>query len=536
MRTRSSRWAPGLCCALLAVLGALPILAQSGRSDRELRSALEERFEILPLRDGVLLQPRDETESPRSIEVGPDGIFLDGAPASADELEVRLGDEAAALVERLAALGVDELHLLATGGDLEADVGEAEKLREEARAEAREEAENVVEESRAEHEEAAHEARERLSEVREKVRSERRVRRDTQVVIANSHTVEADEISEDVLVVGGPLRVDGKVDGDAVALGGSVTIDGEVTGDVSAVGGTVHLESNADVHGDVVSVGGQVTRDPDARVGGRIEEVPFRWHISGDWDRDWFDAGDYDFDFSPWHHWMRVGWRVFWVLFVALLACITLLVARRPVERMERRIEHEPWKAGLTGLLAQVLAIPVLVLVCVVLAISIIGIPVLLLVPFALVFIGLAAFGGFVAMARAIGRWLERRFGKNFGGPYAEALAGLALIYVFSLFGHLLNAGPLPLRFLAGMSLVLGTLVWYAAWTIGFGAAILTRFGTAASWERAGGREPLPPVPDVPEPGEPLEEQGDWTAEPEPGVDDERSWDEGPEPRDDGER
>ncbi|MEZ5333000.1 MAG: polymer-forming cytoskeletal protein [Thermoanaerobaculia bacterium] len=325
------------------------------------------------------------------------------------------------------------------------------------------------------------------------------------------------------------MRVDGKVDGDAVALGGPVTIDGEVTGDVSSVGGSVHLESHADVHGDVVSVGGQVTRDPGAHVGGRIEEVPFRWHVSGDWKDAWLDGRDYSFDFSPWHHWMRVGWRVFWVLFVALLASIALLVARRPIERMERRIEHEVWKAGLTGLLAQVLAIPVLVLVCVVLAISVIGIPVLLLVPFALVFIALAAFGGFVAMARVIGRWLERRFGRDLGGPYAELLAGLAMVYVFSLVGHLLNAGPLPLRFMAGMSLVIGTLIWYAAWTIGFGASILTRFGTAASWERPRDREPLPPVPAVPQPGaeDPPFEGG--------GPEEEPFWDDGRESEDDAE-
>jgi hypothetical protein len=344
------------------------------------------------------------------------------------------------------------------------------------------------------------------------------VRRDTQVVIASGHTVERDEISEDVLVMGGPLTIHGKVVGDAVALGGPVTIAGEVTGDVSSIGGAVVLEATADVHGDVVAVGGSVRREPGAKVGGEIEEVPFRWRMSGaPWSQRWVDDADYSFDFAPWRHWLRVGWRLFWVLFVALLACIALLVARRPIERMERRIQGETWKAGLVGLLSQVLFLPVLVLVVVVLAISIIGIPVLLLLPFVLVGIALAVFLGFVAAARVVGRWLERRFGRRLGGPYAEALAGLTVIYLFSLVGHLLNVGPMPLRFLGVMALVLGTLIWYAAWTVGFGAAVLTRFGTAVSWERESGRVPLPPVPPVPAPEQPadstLDRPEDWASD-----------------------
>jgi hypothetical protein len=523
MRTRRGRWALLLCCALLG-LAATPAPAQHETdSDRRLRDALEEDFEVLVLRDGVLLQPRDASATPRSIEVGPDGVYLDGTPAGEDELVARLGEETAARVLELADRDVEELRRLAT----EAPETESAELAEsEADPEVREDgggaAPEVGEEAEEEtDEEADEEAGEGEDEEPDRVRSERRVHRDTQVVIASGHTVERDEVSEDVLVVGGPLRVHGKVVGDAVAFGGPVTISGEVTGDVSSIGGPVDLESTAEVHGDVVSVGGRVHREPGAEVGGRIEEVPFRWRISGSpWSDGWFDAGDYTFDFSPFRHWMRVGWKLFWVLFLALLACIALLAARRPIERMERRIQGEPWKAGLVGLLAQVLFIPVVVLVAVVLAISIIGIPVLLLLPFALVFVALAAFLGFVAMARVAGRWLERRFGRDLGGPYVEALVGLAAIYAISLIGHALNVGPMPLRFLGVMSLVLGVLITYAAWTVGFGASILTRFGSADSWERGGGRRSLPLVPQVPAPGEGsssmFDEPEDWSPEDDP--------------------
>ncbi|MEZ5333001.1 MAG: hypothetical protein R2991_13335 [Thermoanaerobaculia bacterium] len=207
MRIRRNRRALGLCCALLLALCALPALAQGPEPGRDLRSALEERFEILALRDGVVLQPRDETASPRSIEVGSDGIFLDGAPAGEDEIGVRLGDETAALVLRLKELDAGQLRQLAAGGSSDgentaaAEAAAAEEIREEARREAAEEAERAAEELD-EREESAHEERDRLRDERDDQRVKRRVKRDTQVVIANSQTIEEDEISDDVLVMG----------------------------------------------------------------------------------------------------------------------------------------------------------------------------------------------------------------------------------------------------------------------------------------------------------------------------------------------
>ncbi|MGH9464353.1 MAG: hypothetical protein ACRD0X_01820, partial [Thermoanaerobaculia bacterium] len=97
---------------------------------------------------------------------------------------------------------------------------------------------------------------------------------------------------------------------------------------------------------------------------------------------------------------------------------------------------------------------------------------------------------------------LERRFGSAAGSPYLQAVAGIAVIYAGSLIGHLLNTGPFPLRAIAVMILVLGTFAWYAAWTVGFGAALLTRLGTAGSWQRATALPP-PPPPAPPVPAEP---------------------------------
>ena len=64
---------------------------------------------------------------------------------------------------------------------------------------------------------------------------------------------------------------------------------------------------------------------------------------------------------------------------------IVTAVGQRPVQQIAARIAAEPLRAGLVGLLAEILFVPVLVVTVLALVISIIGIPLLLLVPFGIV-------------------------------------------------------------------------------------------------------------------------------------------------------
>jgi hypothetical protein len=472
MRELRSRWLRTAAIGFWMTLawgGALA--AQEDVAPAELREALEERFEVRMLRGGVLFEPREPGEGPRSIEVGEDGVALDGAPVADDELAARLGGPTARLLRAASALPVEELRALFLAPLDEAAASEVEA-----------EAEDGEEESEAI---VADEEEEGDGEER------RRVRRDTQVVVGDSLVVEENEVSDDVVVVGGTLEVLGEVRGDAVVVGGSLEVSGEVTGDVAAIGGSVELVDGARVGGDAVAVGGSVERGENVEIGGKIVETPFGPKVAlGPWLKGW---KDHELEFRPWERWMKVGWKFFWAVFLSLLACLALLVARRPVERMERRVESEPWKSGLVGLLAQALFLPLLILVVVVLCVSIIGIPLLLLLPFAIFGLFVAGFFGFVAVARRVGLALEARFGGATGSPYLQAMAGIAVIYAGSLIGHLINTGPFPLRAVAVMILILGTFIWYAAWTVGFGASLLTRFGTAEGWQRAAAVPPPPP-------------------------------------------
>jgi hypothetical protein len=185
---------------------------------------------------------------------------------------------------------------------------------------------------------------------------------------------------------------------------------------------------------------------------------------------------------------------VIWVIILGALAALMYLLARRPVERMAYRIAQSPWKAALVGLVAQILFFPVLVLSIVLLAISIIGIPLLLAVPFALVALAIGMLIGFTAVARILGGAAESRFGWQHDNPFVAVLIGVGIIMLVSFFASVLGIPGGPLGVFAVILGILGFVLQYAAWTVGLGALLLTRFGTRYGW----GEAPGPGTPAVP--------------------------------------
>jgi hypothetical protein len=179
---------------------------------------------------------------------------------------------------------------------------------------------------------------------------------------------------------------------------------------------------------------------------------------------------------------------------LALLAVLAVLIARPGVEVAAARIASEPWKAAFAGLLAQLLFLPVLVLVMVVLAVSIIGIPLLVLVPFALLALMVANFLGFVGVARVLGGGAERQFNWSASSVALSVVVGVVLIQALSLVGRVLS---LPGGWLAvlGFTFVgLGFFVKYVVWTMGLGA--MTLAALSGEWRRP--RETSVAVPPPP--------------------------------------
>jgi hypothetical protein len=174
---------------------------------------------------------------------------------------------------------------------------------------------------------------------------------------------------------------DEEVTGQVVAVLGSVRVDGEVGDQVVAVLGSVELGPRAVVRGDVVSVGGRVRRAPGAQTRGGVTEVAFADPDFRVRAAPWLDGWGPFVPFVSFGAVPRLIGSGFRLLLLLLLAGIALLVARRTVEASAHRVSDNPVKVTLIGLIAEILILPALVLTAIVMAISIIGIPLLVLIP-----------------------------------------------------------------------------------------------------------------------------------------------------------
>ena len=282
------------------------------------------------------------------------------------------------------------------------------------------------------------------------------------------------------MCIGCSITIAGVVEGDAVAVGGSVHIEsgGRVEGNAVSVGGRVRVASGAAVEGDAVAVGGSVQVEDGATVEGQRSSVG--------WGDGWRSHSGTGLNFGwPFFFDSDAGeliWGMLRALFLLLLCCIAALVARGTLERTSRRLIEEPWKAVFAGLLTQLLFFPVLLLVTVILAVSVIGIPLLVLVPVAVLALLVATLLGFAAVAQSLGRWAAQRFGWHLAEPFLPVIVGVAMIQGVTIVGRFVG---LPGGFLGLAAFVLiafGFFLKYVAWTMGLGAMTLSLLGR--DWRR----------------------------------------------------
>jgi len=432
---------------VLALLGGAP--EQSGPDPAALRARIERRFDVLPLRDGFVLRPKSTGSSVRAIEVTDDAIALDGQPATGAELRRRLGADAD-LILQLSYLSDQErrslLQAMSPGagraGSPEPPASPTPSI-----PPTPPPAQTPPEPPRARDREAERESRRARRESRDS---------DDRVHVGGSVTVGKDEV----------------IDGDVVAVGGSATVDGMVRGDVVAIGGSVNLGPTADVENDVVAVGGAVHRDPAARIGGRVQEVGINLGR--------FRDGQFSL-FNLWRDSMfgsafRLAGTLARLGILCLLAALVVLFGREYMERAAVRAAAEPLKAGAIGLLAQLLFVPVLVITIVLLAVTIIGIPLLVLVPFAMLGLVVIALVGFTGVSYRLGLLLGGRFGWNTENPYLTTIIGVVLLLSPIILARVVGLGGFPLFPITGALVAIGLLAEYAAWTVGFGAMALMRF------------------------------------------------------------
>lgn len=450
-----TRWTAIGLVVVLAASSAAHGAVRAQEADRQtLKSEVLERFDVVPLTDGTALRPKSPVKDVRLIEINESAVLVNGIAATGQELRGRLGADADLLL-RLSYLPGGERQALfeppapgqrATPQDLPIEIPSDQ----------------------------------------------------TAPTVAPPSPSEADDVawrirrsSGDRVRIFGDVAVDEQesVSGQVVAVLGSVRIDGEVGGQVVAVLGSVTLGPKAVVHADVVSVGGRVRRAPGARIGGGVTEVSIaepNVHLNftplfGRGPGVPFVNGSGVVDL--------VGSTLRFFLLV-LLASIALVVARPTIEASADRVSGRPVQTTLIGLCAEVLLVPAIVLTVVILAISIIGIPLLLLVPFGLLLLVLMALAGFSGTVYAVGQATRRRLSVTAASPFVDVFLGVTIVLLPVLVARVIGLVSWPGTPLTMILLVLGVAVEFLAWSAGFGAVVSTTF---ARWQaRRAARSSLP--------------------------------------------
>jgi cytoskeletal protein CcmA (bactofilin family) len=258
-------------------------------------------------------------------------------------------------------------------------------------------------------------------------------------------------VEDDVHSGFGDVLVSGKVKGDIDAGFGDVKIEGPVEGDVRAEFGDVYV--NAPVKGNVNVGWGDVDLGPDAEISGNLEcegcEITGnRGAVKGH-----MMARGMALDFDESHGPGIIGFFGWLFAALAFAACAVLaaVVAPRPLTSAASRAEESPGRSFVYGLVS----LPVVFVLCVVLAVSVVGIPLLLLLVPA--YLALLFFGALVA-AFFIGTRVLMVTGRYRVGNALAAVVGAIILAATTL---------IP---------VIGNLLLYALSLLGTGAIILALF------------------------------------------------------------
>jgi cytoskeletal protein CcmA (bactofilin family) len=242
------------------------------------------------------------------------------------------------------------------------------------------------------------------------------------------------EVLGDVEADFGDVSIEGPVDGDVEADFGDVYINAPVDGDVAVGHGDVELGPNASISGDLACESGSITGNTDA--------------VQGDINAKGM-ALDLDESHGP-DVLGFVGW-LFAALAFTACAVLAAVLAPRPLAAAARRVGQTPGRAFVYG----IVSLPVFFVLCVVLAVTIIGIPLLLLLAPAYLAV---LFAGALVAAFFLGTRI-----LMFTGRYRVGNAMAAVV------GALILAGTTFIP-------ILGDLILYALCLLGTGAVIMAIF------------------------------------------------------------
>lgn len=279
--------------------------------------------------------------------------------------------------------------------------------------------------------------------------------------VLQDYTLRADDTARQVVVLGGNARIEGRVSEDVVVVLGKAELASTavIDGSLVIVGGTVQIADGAKVSRDFVVVGG-ADAPASFTPGGQAVVVG----TAG--------FGDRLRGLVPWlTHGLLLGRPIVpglgWVWLIAgvffFLNLILNLIFDAPVRSCAVTLRNTPFSAFMAGLLVLLLAGPI----CVLLAVSVIGIAV---IPFLLCALIAAGILGRIGFARWLGMSvLHQADPQDRGQSLRSFVIGSAVMCV------------------AYMIPFVGFLVWVLAGVFGLGSATLAFYG---SYRRENPRPP----------------------------------------------
>jgi len=267
------------------------------------------------------------------------------------------------------------------------------------------------------------------------------------------------------------------VRGPFVVVGGTAEVYGVVVGDARSFWGDVVVHGGGEVIGGASAYRGRVVLD-----GGRVRGPMSSWQRSA--------AAPAVTSAAPMSRARALTLSAGWIAMFIVVGIIVLVLLATNLEATARVLEQDFGRAFFVGVLGQLGFLPLLLLTCVALAVTIVGI---LLIPFALVAGPVALVGmvtlGWLALALVTGRALSGAHRE--GSSRNEALRALVLGVVLLMAPWVVAAALQG----TGMAALLGRLaalsVSWVAMSAGLGAALLSRAGAG---RRKATDRPQPPM------------------------------------------
>ena len=310
-----------------------------------------------------------------------------------------------------------------------------------------------------------------------------------------------ESLQASLILIDSDLDVQGHLEGNAILVGGSLRVgeDAEIDGQVHLAEARV-FRDGGEVHGGI----NRIRLEREVVDSERFDELrsEIRDEIREELRTEIRnavpsrrEARDSRSMFGTLEHVGRgIGGMMGNLMTFAIIAVLAFGVVRffgNNLEVVAETARQSPGRAGVVGVAGAFLLLPVWILGIVGLAISLIGIPVLLAwIPLFPVAAALGMGLGSLAVASNVGDWVSRQHLQGFdwvrrSSPLSVVLAGVAALILPFFAANFIHMAGSWLGFVRGILHFVGTIAVLVSMSVGFGAVLLTRGGRRRDWSFA---------------------------------------------------